>query len=216
MIDVRTLKLIPRTREHLFTYCVGAEIPEEWLDVIRLRVDEETGSNKKTPKKGCTDAPKTLEEIKQRGLDLSKRRDCIDCNDPAFFDELFANDIFDYNPKNSADGMDVCRTVQIILGYAITGFAEHQIFPYFHGRGSNGKSLLDKMLGECFHPIYRSISYGALCSKDKNNDELYDAVYARLLSVNETDANGDDGTEGRQLNWVTLKHITGGDKGHHS
>lgn len=171
VVDIRTLQLLPRAREHLFTYSIPYCIKQAQLDLIKQNM------------------PLTSD----LGIDNRKN---LAPDDPEFFNQLYRFDVF-----RNRDG--VADFLQAYIGYSITGFVEQQVLLWVYGQGSNGKSvLIDAPLRAFGDPLYHSMNYEALCSNDKNNDEVYNARFARVVSINETD--------GKTINMKVLKSLTSG------
>lgn len=112
----------------------------------------------------------------------------------------FINEIFDGD-------CDLINYVQKLLGYCITGETKEQVLFWFNGSGSNGKSLLIKIINNIFGEICSTISSEALAKKGAQseiNTSLYQAKCARMVFSSE---NEDD----MAFNLSLIKQITGED-----
>lgn len=168
VVDITTLKLHPRSREHMFTYVVPFSVTQTQLDSARINLP------------ACQ----------------KQDRDELPADDPEFFNQLYRFDVF-------RDRNGITDFLQANIGYSITGFTEQQTLTWISGNGSNGKSvLIDDLLRLFSEPLYHSLNYDAICSTDKNNDEIYNARFSRIASINETDGN--------TINMKALKALTSG------
>lgn len=95
-----------------------------------------------------------------------------------------------------------------IMGYCLTGSKEAQSYFIWHGKGSNGKSLVLNLLGAVLGKACSPISKGVLVDcgkKGSNGSEMITLKDLRLGTFSETNSN-------ESLNEGTLKSISGGDK----
>ena len=97
------------------------------------------------------------------------------------------------DPVQVAQSQEFVRFMQIWLGYCITAETKLELCVWFYGRGSNGKTLLSKIVGDVLgnvedHGVFSTLPADAL-SKERgvNNDSLSDAVDARHVFISETD-----------------------------
>lgn len=105
---------------------------------------------------------------------------------------------------------EVVDFIQMKLGYCVTGRTDNQEFMIWTGNGSNGKSLLFKLLNETLgDKIIRNLGEMALKGGQANNDSLYNAKDARILSYNETEDDNDKSET--KLNMKLIKQLSGED-----
>jgi P4 family phage/plasmid primase-like protien len=96
--------------------------------------------------------------------------------------------------------------LQKILGYCISGETSSQCFYLFYGTGSNGKSLLLKLLQKILNTAYKTSSKKIFINSGKDaGAELVDIKNARLLTFSETKKNDN-------LNDDIIKSISGNDQ----
>lgn len=101
--------------------------------------------------------------------------------------------------------------LQKLLGYSITGHTKEQIFVIFHGKGSNGKSVLCDLLKDLLaeKKYFKSMDKDVLIqAKGKRSEgaataHLADLKGSRLAVAEETE-------QGAVLNECQIKRITGG------
>lgn len=104
------------------------------------------------------------------------------------------------------DDKENIKYLQKILGYCISGETKSQAFFIFWGNGSNGKSLLLKLLKRVLNKAYKTANKKIFISNSKDNGaELCDIKNARLLTFSET-------KKGDSLNDDVIKMITGNDE----
>lgn len=109
---------------------------------------------------------------------------------------------------------DMVDYLQISFGYFLTGRTESQIFPFYRGGGSNGKTkcieVLVGILGRDDVVGYAAIAHKDLLQTTKtgnsrdNRQDLAQLVGKRLIITSETDA-------GSRWDEQIIKQITGGD-----
>lgn len=104
------------------------------------------------------------------------------------------------------DNDENIKYLQKILGYCITGETSSQCFFIFYGAGSNGKSLLLKLLQKTLNKAYKTTSRKIFINSGRDaGPELCDIKNARLLGFSETKKND-------ILNDDIIKMITGNDQ----
>ena len=104
------------------------------------------------------------------------------------------------------DNKENIEYLQKILGYCITGETSSQCFYLFYGAGSNGKSLLLKLLQKTLNTAYKTSSKKIFINSGKDaGAELVDIKNSRLLTFSETKKND-------ALNDDLIKTITGNDQ----
>ncbi len=112
--------------------------------------------------------------------------------------EKFINQIMCNNKEN-------VEYLQKILGYCITGNIKAQAFFIFWGEGSNGKSLLLKLLSKLLKEAYKPIAKKIIVNLNKEcGSELIDIKNSRLITFSET-------KKDEKLNDDLIKSITGYD-----
>ncbi len=187
VIDMKTLQLRPRTRDDLFTIKVPCVITQAQLDRSRARADAAASSE--------SEVAEAVEAAKRTFL---PDRDDHAHDAPEYFDQMFYGDVWELEA-------DRVPFVQRSMGVSLTGYTNASRVLMFYGKGSNCKSVFNKLLlnqGE-FH---KSISYDALCVQSSaNHDELYQAQYARVLTFNESDPD-------KPFDWTQLLKLSGGDE----
>jgi len=97
-----------------------------------------------------------------------------------------------------------------ITAQSLFGNDTEQKFYIFSGKGSNGKSLTQKLICSALGQYYKSVSNNFLAGSIKKggaDPELASCVGTRYLSVSEP-----DDTEGKKFNVSNLKNWSGGDK----
>jgi P4 family phage/plasmid primase-like protien len=110
----------------------------------------------------------------------------------------FLGEVFDV--KNEPKKLEF---IQMYLGYCITGRTHLQKVLFLEGKGSNGKSVLVKLLQNVFgSKIVYILPQSALKKSSGNNDFLYYARNARIMIVNESD---------NELNFNLFKQLSGDD-----
>lgn len=185
VINLKTLTLRERTREDLFTIEVPYTFTQEQLNKIRER----------SQRRGEMKWEEIYEDAKKS---FKPNRNEHAPEDPAYFDQLFYGDVFELD-------RDLVPYVQRVTGVGLTGCTERQTFEGFYGGGSNFKSMLKKLL-ELAGEYCKTISYDSLCvTNSANNDELYHAQFARVLTFAESN------TE-KPFNWFEVLRLTGNDK----
>lgn len=104
------------------------------------------------------------------------------------------------------DDKENIEYLQKILGYCISGETKSQAFFIFWGNGSNGKSLLLKLLKRVLNKAYKTANKKIFISNSKDNGaELCDIKNARLLTFSESKKH-------ESLNDDVIKMITGNDE----
>lgn len=98
----------------------------------------------------------------------------------------------DYDPKADdslmestvttlmADDVEMCKYLQKLLGYAITGDVSEEIFPVFTASGRNGKGLLMQTLMSVIGPFYVEMNSGMIVDRQISN---IDAERGKLLGA---------------------------------
>lgn len=97
-----------------------------------------------------------------------------------------------------------------ITGTSLFGNDKQQKFYIFTGKGSNGKSLTQKLLSSSLGKYYKSVSNNFLAGSIKKGGadaELAGCQGIRYLSISEP-----DDTENKKFNVSNLKNWSGGDK----
>jgi P4 family phage/plasmid primase-like protien len=97
-----------------------------------------------------------------------------------------------------------------ITGSSLFGNDKQQKFYIFTGKGSNGKSLTQKLLSSSLGKYYKSVSNNFLAGSIKKGGadaELAGCQGIRYLSISEP-----DDTENKKFNVSNLKNWSGGDK----
>jgi putative DNA primase/helicase len=88
------------------------------------------------------------------------------------------------------DNIENIEYLQKILGYCITGETSSQCFYLFYGAGSNGKSLLLKLLQRLLNSSYQTASKKIFINNGKDaGPEICCIKNARLLTFSETKKN---------------------------
>jgi P4 family phage/plasmid primase-like protien len=96
-----------------------------------------------------------------------------------------------------------------IIGSSLFGNQEEQKIYIFSGKGSNGKSLTQKIINASLGNYYNSLSNNFLTGSTKKNSPEPELVYCqgvRYLSISEP-----DDTENKKFNVANLKNWSGGD-----
>ena len=98
---------------------------------------------------------------------------------------------------------------QQFYGYSLTLENNQQISLCIYGGGSNGKSVLNKMLQRVSgKDICKVIPYESLLkARGQNNDALDDAKRARIVTIEEINDNGKE----KEPNSATFKNLASGD-----
>lgn len=93
---------------------------------------------------------------------------------------------------------------QLWFGYSITGEVKLQLAVIFKGRGSNGKTVIGRVLERVLgSEIRKSLPCASLGKPDGvNNDPLFNARKARVVTVSEID-------RGSDIKEKRFKEITG-------
>jgi len=97
-----------------------------------------------------------------------------------------------------------------ITAKSLFGNEKEQKFYIFSGKGSNGKSLTQKLICCALGNYYKSVSNNFLAGSIKKggaDPELASCIGVRYLSISEP-----DDTEGKKFNVANLKNWSGGDK----
>lgn len=97
-----------------------------------------------------------------------------------------------------------------ITSKSLFGNEKEQKFYIFSGKGSNGKSLTQKLINNALGQYYKSVSNNFLTGsirKGGADPELSSCIGVRYLSISEP-----DDTEGKKFNVANLKNWSGGDK----
>lgn len=114
--------------------------------------------------------------------------------------EQFLREIF----PNSVEREAIVR----ILGYILTGSVSEQLWFFFKGTGSNGKSVLIELLAHLMGDYSSKIQTEMLMRNTRSpqgpSADLVSLQGRRLIYCNET-------TEGRKLDDARVKDLTGGD-----
>jgi putative DNA primase/helicase len=101
------------------------------------------------------------------------------------------SDLFnDFISQIMCDNIENIEYLQKILGYCITGETSSQCFYLFYGIGSNGKSLLLKLLQRLLNSSYQTASKKIFINNGKDaGPEICCIKNARLLTFSETKKN---------------------------
>jgi putative DNA primase/helicase len=120
--------------------------------------------------------------------------------------ERFLQEIF----EEKADREELIAFLQRLLGYGITGFTTHHLFPILYGKeGRNGKDTLLTLLKSVLGNIVGAVSNDVFVAQDKMRaagaatSHLCDLQGKRLAWGSET-------KEGDRLNIAQVKLLTGG------
>jgi P4 family phage/plasmid primase-like protien len=107
------------------------------------------------------------------------------------------------------DQQALVRFFQQYLGYSLTLENNQQFCLCIYGGGSNGKSVLNKMLQLVLgNNICKVIPYESLLkARGQNNDALDDAKRARIVTMEEINDNGKE----KEPNSATFKNLVSGD-----
>ncbi len=99
------------------------------------------------------------------------------------------------------------RFLQRVVGYSLTGDTREQMFLVLFGEGSNGKSLLLKILRELFADYGHTMDAKTIYAKreDRMPSDVAELAGKRFVACSEAN-------EGRRLDEATVKQITGGDE----
>jgi putative DNA primase/helicase len=112
----------------------------------------------------------------------------------------------DFISQIMCDNKENIKYLQKILGYCITGETSSQCFFIFYGAGSNGKSLLLKLLQKTLNKAYQPTSRKIFINSGRDaGPELCEIKNSRLLGFSETKKHD-------VLNDDIIKMITGNDK----
>lgn len=102
---------------------------------------------------------------------------------------------------------DLVTFLQRAVGYALTGLTREQVFFVLHGTGSNGKSVLLKVLGAMLGDYASMASMDTFMQKER---ETISNDIARLHGVRFVSAT--ESEQQRSLAEALIKSLTGGDK----
>lgn len=104
--------------------------------------------------------------------------------------------------------VDLARYLQVLAGYSLTGHTREQVFPFFTGRGGNGKSAFISVLARILGDYYSSVPVELFQHSNGNNAkvdyQLASMVGARLITTSETKA-------GSRWDEQRIKQLTGED-----
>lgn len=96
--------------------------------------------------------------------------------------------------------------LQVLAGYAATGHCSEHVMPFFHGVGSNGKSVFLETLSWILGDYATTTPVETLTASDreKNTADLADLAGVRMVTAQETEA-------GKFWDEQRVKLLTGGD-----
>lgn len=121
----------------------------------------------------------------------------------------FLDSIFNQGEGKEKETKDIIDTLQVALGYSLTGSTKEQVLFLLYGSGSNGKSTLTEFISYILGTYSDNIRSEILMQqKNGNSTAIYTLAklqYTRFLETGETD-------EGGQLAEAFVKSITGSDK----
>jgi P4 family phage/plasmid primase-like protien len=115
-----------------------------------------------------------------------------------------------FPPGAFPDQQELVDFLQQYFGYCLTRETDQQFSLCIYGVGSNGKSIISKMLQHVLgSDICKSIPYESLQkARGENNDALYDARNARMITLEEINGKGKGRDQG---NTGTFKNMVSGD-----
>lgn len=132
---------------------------------------------------------------------------------------------FQYNPDAKApkweafislimrDRKDVCKYLQKIFGYCLTGYNSLQSLIFFHGGGGNGKtiviSILRELLGDQAGGYFFQFNTEQLLGKQRTGDTTKPYTLAQLHGMRVIC--GTEVPSGMVLDAAMVKDLTGGD-----
>ena len=101
---------------------------------------------------------------------------------------------------------DLVRYLARVCGYCLTGSTSEQVFFFLHGHGANGKSVFVSTVSAVLGSYATTAPLDAFMSSrsDRHPTDLAGLTGARLVTVNETEAN-------RSWAEARIKAITGGE-----
>ena len=104
------------------------------------------------------------------------------------------------------DQAEIVFFLQQFLGYCLTLETEQQFCLVIYGKGSNGKSLLNKILHEVLgEDLCKVLPVESLAkARGQNNDSLHDARFARVVTMEESHWRA-------KLNTATFKNLVCGE-----
>lgn len=137
-----------------------------------------------------------------------RREDLLTQISPVSFDEAancphwlrFVDSIFNGN-------QDLARFLQCLMGYCLSGDVSAQVVPILYGGGSNGKSVLLKVVQELLGPDYAAVLTSGMMSVrklDAHKTEQSDLAGKRFCCAIETE-------HGMKIAESLLKHLSGGE-----
>jgi P4 family phage/plasmid primase-like protien len=105
------------------------------------------------------------------------------------------------------DQAEIVSFLQQFLGYGLTMETEQQFCLVVYGKGSNGKSLLNKVLHDVLGgDLCRVIPVESLAkARGQNNDSLHDARFARVVTLEESHGRA-------KINTATFKNLVCGEE----
>ena len=127
----------------------------------------------------------------------------------AFFENFFPMQAYEVEGEQQA----LVRCLQQWFGYCLTLETALELCVWFHGPGSNGKTVIAKLVEEVFGKvenggIHSAIPIAALCrARGENNGSLSDARHARHVTVSESD-------KSTKTNEAALRSLISGETQH--
>ena len=127
----------------------------------------------------------------------------------AFFANYFPAEAY----EDAAEQQALVRCLQQWFGYCLTLETALELCVWFHGPGSNGKTVIAKLLEEVLGKvenggIHSAIPIAALCrGRGEINGALSDAKHARHVTISEVD-------KSTQHNEATLRALVSGETQH--
>jgi len=146
-------------------------------------------------------------DLRSGGLHAHRPADLITKLAPVLYDSGATAPNWDQFLKRIMAGDDdVCRYLQRVLGYTLTGDTREQVFFVLYGAGANGKSTLLNTVRAILGDYAKDTPSQTLLVKpsDGIRNDLARLHGARFVTAIETDP-------GKQLAKSQLKQITGGD-----
>ncbi len=126
---------------------------------------------------------------------------------PAFFDENATAPNWEKCLLQIFGGSEeLARYFARVVGYSMTGDTREQILIVLHGSGSNGKSLLLRVLARLFGDFAHTMEPSTICAKygDKMATDVAELFGKRFVVSSETN-------DGRRLDEGMVKRMTGGE-----
>jgi putative DNA primase/helicase len=146
--------------------------------------------------------------LKTGQLKPHDRADLLTKISPVHFDPHATCPLFlEFLHKIFQGRQNLIRFMQRVIGYSLTGETREQIFLVLFGAGSNGKSLLLKILRALFADYGHTMEAKTIYAKreDRMPSDVAELAGKRFVACSEAN-------EGRRLDEATVKQITGGDE----